>query len=115
MLRALGATFAQQTGCDARFALQVEASENFFDQKGGQNSSIALDQTGCGAILRVCWGPLDRTFPTPNSSASALGAKNHCFGPWARVLRGGQKKRRNGAEPEPAIGDGRGGGGARTP
>ena len=31
--------------------------------KGGPNKSIALDQTGYGAIQRVHLGPLNRTFP----------------------------------------------------
>ena len=36
--------------------------------KGGQNSSIALDQAGYGAIPRVHCEPLNRTFPAPYSS-----------------------------------------------
>ena len=43
-------------------------------QKGGQNSSIALDQTGYGAILRVHWGPLDRAFPRPRTPLDPPGA-----------------------------------------
>ena len=34
-------------------------------QKGGQKKSIALDQTGYGAIRRIDWGPLNRIFPDP--------------------------------------------------
>ena len=52
---------------------------------GGQNSSIALDQTGYGAIRRVHLGALDRTFPAPYSPGSALSFGNHCFGPRAQV------------------------------
>ena len=59
---------------------------------GGQNSSIALDQTGYGAIRRVHWGALNRTFPAPYSPASALSVENPCFGPWTRVPRSEQKK-----------------------
>ena len=52
---------------------------------GVQNSSIALDQTGYGAVLRVHWGALDGTFPAPYSPGSALSVGNHCFGPRAQV------------------------------
>ena len=38
----------------------------------GQNSSIAFDQTGYGAIRRVHWGAWDRTFRAPCSPGSAL-------------------------------------------
>ena len=59
---------------------------------GGQNSSIALDQTGYGAIRRAHWGGLNRTFPGPYSPASALSMETPCFGPWTRVPRSEQKK-----------------------
>ena len=52
---------------------------------GGLKSSIALDQTGYGAIRRVHWGALDRTFQAPYSPGSALSVGNHCFGPRAQV------------------------------
>ena len=74
-------------------------------RKGGQNSSIALDQTGYGAIRRAHWGALNRTFPAPYSPASALSVENPCFGPWTRVPRSEPKKKwRNGVKPEPATG-----------
>ncbi len=50
-------------------------------EKGGLRKSIALDQTGCGAVQRVHLGPLNRTFPAPYFPGSALSAENHCFGP----------------------------------
>ena len=56
--------------------------------QGGQRSSIALDQTGYGAILRVHWGPLNRTFPAQYSPASALSVETPCFGPLTRPLNG---------------------------
>ena len=34
-------------------------------RKVGPKKSIALDQTGYGAIQRVHLGPLNRTFPAP--------------------------------------------------
>ena len=78
-------------------------------RKGGQNSSIALDQTGYGAIRRVHWGVLDRTFPAPYSPASAPSVENPCFGPRTRVPRSGPKEGgRNGAKPELATGMARG-------
>ena len=52
-----------------------------YPEQGGQNSSIALNQTGYGAILRVHWGALDRIFRAPDSPGSALSVGNHCFGP----------------------------------
>ena len=52
---------------------------------GGPKSSIALDQTGYGAVRRVHRGALDRTFRAPYSPGSALSVGNHCFGPWAQV------------------------------
>ena len=74
-------------------------------QKGGQKKSIALDQTGYGAIRRVNWGPLNRTFPAPYPPGSDLSVENPCFGPWAQVPPSGQKKKwRNGAKPKPATG-----------
>ena len=74
-------------------------------QKGGQKKSIALDQTGYGAIRRVDWGPLNRTFPAPYPPGSALSVENPCCGPWAQVPPSGPKKKwRNGAKPEPATG-----------
>ena len=50
-------------------------------QKGVPNKSIALDQTGYGAIQRVHLGPLNRTFPAPYFPGSPLSIENHCFGP----------------------------------
>ena len=44
-------------------------------QPGDQNKSIGLDQTSYGAIARVHWGALDRTFTAPYSHASALRVK----------------------------------------
>ena len=74
-------------------------------QKGGQKKSIALDQTGYGAIRRVDWGPLNRTFPAPYPPGSALSVENPCCGPWAQVPPSRPKKKwRNGAKPEPATG-----------
>ena len=52
---------------------------------GGPKKSIALDQTGYGAVRRVHWGALDRTFPAPYSPGSALSVGNHCFGPQVQV------------------------------
>ena len=73
--------------------------------KGGSEKSIALDQTGYGAIRRVDWGPLNRTFPAPYPPGSALSVENPCFGPWAQVPPSGPKKKwRNGAKPQPATG-----------
>ena len=51
-------------------------------KKGGPKKSIALDQTGYGAIQRVTQGPLNRTLPAPYSPGSALSVENHYFGPW---------------------------------
>ena len=51
-------------------------------QKGGLKKSIALDQTGYGAIQRVHLGPLNRTFPALYFPGSALSVENHYFGPW---------------------------------
>ena len=73
-------------------------------QKGGRNSSITLNQTSYGAILRVHWGPLNRTFPAQYSPTSALSVENPCFGPQTRVPRSASKKGQNGAKPEPAMG-----------
>ena len=42
--------------------------------------SIALDQTGYGAIQRVHLGPLNRTFPALYFPGSPLSVENHCFG-----------------------------------
>ena len=49
-------------------------------QKGGPKKSIALDQTGYGAIQRVHLGPLNRTFPALYFPGSPLSVENHCFG-----------------------------------
>ena len=49
-------------------------------EKGGPNKSIALDQTGYGAIQRVHLGPLNRTFPALYFPGSPLSVENHCFG-----------------------------------
>ena len=49
--------------------------------KGGSKKSIALDQTGYGAVQRVHLGPLNRTFPARYFPGSALSVENHCFGP----------------------------------
>ena len=74
-------------------------------QKGGQNSSIALDETCHGAILRVHLGPLNRTFPAQYSPASTLRIETPYFGPQARVfLSRPNTKGRNGAKTEPAMG-----------
>ena len=51
---------------------------------GGPKSSIALDQTGYGAIRRVHRGALDRTFQAPYSPGSILSVGDHCFGPRAQ-------------------------------
>ena len=73
--------------------------------KGGSEKSIALDQTGYGAIRRIDWGPLNRTFPAPYPPGSALSVENPCCGPWAQVPPSRPKKKwRNGAKPEPATG-----------
>ena len=48
-------------------------------QWGGQKKSIALDQTGYGAIRRVDWGPLNRTFPAPYPQGSTLSVKKTLF------------------------------------
>ena len=50
-------------------------------EKGGPKKSIALDQTGHGAVQRVHLGPLNRTFPARYFPGSALSVENHCFGP----------------------------------
>ena len=50
-------------------------------EKGGPNKSIALDQTGYGAIQRVHLGPLSRTFPALYFPGSVLSVENHCLGP----------------------------------
>ena len=72
---------------------------------GGPNSSIALDQTGYGAIRRVHWEALDRTFQAPYSPSSALSVGNHCFGPRAQVPPlWAKKKCQKGAKPELATG-----------
>ena len=44
------------------------------------NKSMALDQTGYGAIQRVHLGPLNRTFPALYFPESPLKVENHCFG-----------------------------------
>ena len=77
---------------------------------GGSEKSIALDQTGYGAIRRVHWGALDRTFQAPYSPGSALSVGNHCFGPWAQVppLWAKEKVRKRRLSPT-SDGDGRGG------
>ena len=49
-------------------------------EKGGPKKSIALDQTGYGAIQRVHLGPLNRTFPALYFPGSPLSVENHCFG-----------------------------------
>ena len=41
--------------------------------------SIALDQTGYGAIQRVHLGPLNRTFQALYFPGSPLSVENHCF------------------------------------
>ena len=61
-------------------------------QKGGQNRSIALDQTGYGVIRWVHWGPLNRTFPAPYPLGSALSLETPCFRPYTRVPHSSQKK-----------------------
>ena len=72
---------------------------------GGQNSSIALDQTGYGAVQRIISGALDRTFQAPYSPGSALSVGNHCFGPRAQVPPCGPKKKcQKGAKSKPATG-----------
>ena len=74
------------------FILSVHYHQVTRSRPGGQNSSIALDQTGYGAIRRAHWGALNRTFPAPYSPASALSVETPCFGPWTRVPRSEQKK-----------------------
>ena len=77
---------------------------------GGSKKSIALDQTGYGAIRRVHWGALDRTFPAPYSPGSALSVGNHCFGPRAQVPPLWAKKKVPKRRLSPTSdGDGRGG------
>ena len=44
------------------------------------NKSMALDQTGYGAIQRVHLGPLNRTFPALYFPGSPLSVETHCFG-----------------------------------
>ena len=50
------------------------------------NKSIALNQTGYGAIQRVHLGPLNHTFPALYFPGSPLGVENHCFGPLAQSV-----------------------------
>ena len=56
-------------------------------QKGGPNKSIALDQTGYGAIQRVHLGPLNRTFPALYFPGSPLSVENCCFGRLGQSVR----------------------------
>ena len=49
-------------------------------------TSIALDQTGYGAIQRVHLGPLNRTFPALYFPGSALSVENHWFGPLGQSI-----------------------------
>ena len=72
---------------------------------GGPKKSIALDQTGYGAVRRVHRGALDRTFPAPYSPGSALSVGNHCFGPRAQVPPlWAKKKYQKGAKSKTATG-----------
>ena len=78
---------------------------NLAHLNGGQNSSIAHDQTGYGSIQRVHSGALDRTFQAPYSPGSALSVGNHCFGPQAQVPPlWAKKKFQKGAKSKPATG-----------
>ena len=73
--------------------------------KRGSEKSIALDQTGYGAIQRVHLGPLNRTFPAPYFPGSPLSVENHCFG---TLGQSASFRRRypvkKSAKPEPATG-----------
>ena len=61
-------------------------------RKVGPKKSIALDQTGYGAVQRVHLRPLNRTFPARYFPGSALSVENHCFGPWVQVPQKSSKK-----------------------
>ena len=79
-------------------------------RKGGQNSSIALDQTGFGTIPRVHWGPLNRTFPAPYSPCIRPERGNPLFWlPDARAPQRAKKKRLKWRQTRTSDGDGQGG------
>ena len=75
-------------------------------EKGGPKKSIALDQTGYGAIQRVHLGPLNRTFPALYFPGSSLSVENHCFGTLGQSasFRRRYPRKKKSAKPQPATG-----------
>ena len=75
-------------------------------KKGGPKNSIALDQTGYGAIQRIHLGTLNRTFPALYFPGSPLSVKKHCFGTLGQSASFGRRylSKEKSAKPHPATG-----------
>jgi hypothetical protein len=105
-LYTLTCKISRQTVEHAQFLHKICSMIHGGVRKGGPKKSIALDQTGYGAIQRVHLGPLNRTFPARYFPGSALSVENHCFGPLGQSVsfRRRYPAKKKGAKPEPATG-----------